>query len=379
MRRSLILMGGILVLGLCGERTAWGQAPKKLPTVTGATPEGNQLRRRWFESRVNSELGDTRRRVGVLQANDVFPQVADSAQYDSGGYMVGAAYVIDAQGRYLVNYTQAMLQMEEVRRAQLENKYREFDWWMYRRANIPSRTDEIERESREDQRYTRFAPSKTEIWSGRALNVLVESMKRTDLTKAQGGQQTIDADVLRRINLTNGKSGSIGILKNEGKISWPMGLLHPQLGAEAEELRRQIQSLITKVYNEVKDERAPDPGSIREIGDCLTRLEECLRAKVDVLGFRQYVEAKSCLRQLNEGLTALQASNVNDVINGKYSLRNLKNNTISEVVAFMRDNGLEFAPACEGDYEAYISLHRALANFHQATHALTTKPDQTVP
>jgi hypothetical protein len=292
-----------------------------------------------------------------------FPTVGDTCQYDQGGMLIGAACVIDALGRYMVNAQEANLLKERVRQAQLENRRREFYWWLERRENTPTRQDELEREAREDLRYSRFAPTKAAIWSGRALNVILEDLKRAESSKLSGAQQTIEAHVLQRINLTDGRNAAnFGILKNEAQLVWPAALRSEQLGADGTELRQRAQTLLTQLFTDARAQRSVDSGTAKEIDTCIRRLDGLLRQRVNALGFSEYVESKTYLRQLNDSLVALQKSNAADYLSGKYSLKNLKENTVAEVIKYLRDNGLEFAPACDGDFEAYIALHRMLAN-----------------
>ncbi len=290
-----------------------------------------------------------------------------------GGYLQGAAGVIDAQGRYLLNTQRAYLLREQVRQAQLDYRRRLFDEWLYERNNTPTRQDNIERTAQQELRYSRFNPDKPDIWSGRALNIILDDLKRLD-RQAPGGDRTIDENILKKINVTSGKANSnLGVLKNDGKIEWPLGLLDTSLGERGEELRRQIQTLTRKAYNEAKDARPPDPGTIKEIRASIKQLENVLRGNVGTIEFSQYVEAKNYLKQLNDAVNLLQEKNAADYINGKFSLGNLKNNAIADVVKYMTDNGLQFAPAVDGDQEAYIALHRALANYDSAANTLATQ------
>jgi hypothetical protein len=289
-----------------------------------------------------------------------------------GGYLQGAASVIGSLGHYYVQSQQANLLKEQVRAAQMENRRRLFDEWLYERANTPTRQDELERTFKEDLRYTRFNPDKNEIWSGRALNVVLDDLKRIDRSRASGGNATVEENILKKINLTSGKgNANLGVLKNEGKIDWPAALLdNQQLAQEGAELRRQIQTLATKAYNEVRDNRRSDPGTVREIKESIKRLDNMLRNNVGSIEFGQYVDAKNYLKQLNDAVTLLTSANASDYVNGKFSLANLKNNTVAEIVKYMADNGLEFAPAVDGDREAYTALHRALANYDIAANSL---------
>ena len=198
-----------------------------------------------------------------------------------------------------------------------------------------------------------------------------------DHSRVPGGDTPIDENVLKRINVTSGKGSlNLGVLKNDGKLDWALALRGPALGEEGRELRHVLQSLVSRAYRDAKDGNPPDPGTIREIRASITRLEDDLRKHINELGYSEYTEAKTYLGQLKEGVNLLQDRNAADYVNGKYSLTNLKSNTIGEVVKYMQDNGLQFAPAVDGEQAAYTALHRVLANYDMAASSLLARSPQ---
>jgi len=289
-----------------------------------------------------------------------------------GGYLKGAADVISATGKYNIDSQKAYLLKEQVRAAQMDNRRRMFDEWLYERANTPSLQDELERIQKQDLRRSRFDPPKTEIWSAKALNDVLEDLKRVDRNKVPGGNATIDEDVLKRINVTSGKGNiNLGVLKNKGELDWALALRDESLGEEGRELRQQIQSLVKTAYANAKANQPADPGTIKEIRASIAKLEGALRNHINELGYSQYTDAKTYLAQLKEGVNLLQDRNAADYINGKYSLANLKGgNTVGEVVKYMQDNGLQFAPAVDGEQASYNALQRALANYDIAASSI---------
>jgi hypothetical protein len=292
-----------------------------------------------------------------------------------GGYLKGAADVITATGKYGVYAQQAYLMKEQVRAAQVENRRRLFDEWLYERANTPSLQDELERIQKQELRRSRFDPPKTEIWSGKAMNDILEDLKRVDRNKVAGGNATVDEDVLKRINVTSGKGNiNLGVLKNGGRLDWPLGL--KSLGAEGNEQTANIQKLIDLAYGNAEKGNTQDPGTIAEIRVAINKLEGLTKSHINDLGFSQYTEAKAYLAQLRDGVNLLAQKDAVDYIKGKYSLANVKANTVAEVVKYMQDNGLQFAPAVDGEQAAYNALHRALANYDLSANTTVAQSGQ---
>jgi hypothetical protein len=90
----------------------------------------------------------------------------------------------------------------------------------------------------------------------------------------------------------------------------------------------------------------------------LEKLNEKLGDRVGDLGTSQYIESKRYLSFLSEGLRAQGNEDVANYFNQKYAA---KGKTIAELVKYMGDKGLKFAPATPGDEAAYRALHQALA------------------
>ena len=219
-----------------------------------------------------------------------------------GGYLQGAASVISAEGQYNIDSQKAYLLKEQVRSAQMENRRRMFDEWLYERANTPTLQDELERIQKQELRRSRFDPPRTEIWSAKALNDILEDLKRVDRSKVPGGNSVVDEDVLKKINVTSGKGNiNLGVLKNNGVLEWPLALRDPSLGKTAGEMRTQISSLVKAAYANAKENGQPDANAITEIRGSITRLEGEMRNHSNELGFSQYTEAKNYLRPVDRG------------------------------------------------------------------------------
>ena len=130
-----------------------------------------------------------------------------------GGYLSGAADVINAQGQFMVSTQQAYLQREQVRQARLENRRRTFDEYLYERERRPTLEDERERARLENLRRSRNDPPVTEIWSGKALNDLLLAIQQQQAQGRRGPRVPVDEDTLKNINVTTGaNSGSQRVL-----------------------------------------------------------------------------------------------------------------------------------------------------------------------
>jgi hypothetical protein len=277
-----------------------------------------------------------------------------------GGYLKGAADVINAQGRYLISTQQAYMMKEDVKRLQIANKRAAFEEWLWERANTPTLEDQRIQSAKENLRRAQNDPPLPEIWSGQALNVLLQNAQKLSSGKVQAPNIQLDEEVVNKINLNSGKAGiNFGLLKNEGKLSWPLALRDLQPAGESKELRDQLQTLAKVAFDKAKEGQV-DPGTIREMEATADKLDKMLKRNVGDMPFAQYSEGKRYLNQLNDGLKALKEPNAADFANGKFKL---KGNTLADLLDYMTKNGLQFAPAVAGEEAAYVALHRALVAY----------------
>jgi hypothetical protein len=286
------------------------------------------------------------------------------------GYLKGTADVINAQGKYLVNTQQAYLMKEQVRATQIENRRRVFDEWLYERANTPSLNDERERIIREEVRRSRNDPPLPEIWSAKALNDLLADAQKLQGRKIQGPNVPLDEEVLKKINLTKGDGSNFGLLKNDGKLNFPLALR----GLDgARELREELQVAITKAYNDAKEGKNVDVATIQKIDDNTNKLQNMLVKNVGSVPFSQYSDAKTYLKQLDDAVKVLKKGDAAEFINGNMTP---KASNVGELIEFMSRKGLQFAPATGNEQAAYMALHKALVSYDVGANTLAADKER---
>jgi len=280
-----------------------------------------------------------------------------------GGYLHGAASVIQAQSQYMVSFQQGRMIKEQVRSAKLDNRRKEIEQWLWERENIPTNQDERERFQRETLRYYRNNPSQTEIWSGTPLNELLLDLQKTMPMGELPPSPPLTEDLLAKINVTTGRRDSnIGLLKYE-KLHWPLLLRRSAFAQEREEIEGLVNLTVTSAAKGDMDAEA-----LQALLDKLTGLQKklltLLRTAGDEPNFSptMYVDARGFLNQLNDGAKVLQQPDAVNYLNGKYSAQG-KN--VAELVKHMTDKGLRFSPVTPGNETAYTTLHRHMARFDE--------------
>jgi hypothetical protein len=282
-----------------------------------------------------------------------------------GGYLRGGADVINSQGQLMVNQQQAFLMREQVHSARIDNRRKAFDEYLYERERTPTPEEERQFAMRQQLLRSRNDPPVTEIFSGQALNSLLADLKKAqdnpDAATLRTFDLPLDEDALKNINLTKSAgNGSVGILRNEGRLSWPASLS----SNEFKDAREEVNALAQEAVKQAQFNGQVDAGTITKLNQLGAQLQRQLRAAGSGYSFDQYRDAKGFLNNLEDAVKVLQQPDVGNYFTGKYTLTGVK--SVPELVKRMSASGLSFAPALPGQESAYNALHQALAGYDLA-------------
>jgi hypothetical protein len=281
-----------------------------------------------------------------------------------GGYLKGAAELTNAQGQYLKNVQEAYLLREQVRAKEIENRRRTLEQWQWERSNLPTPAEERERAQREQLRKSLNEPPATEIWSGQALNDILASLQELRSRGLEGPAVPLAAETLRRINVTPGKGPAAPSILKQARLNWPAGLRTLPPENETRAILAQVEGLLAEAKRQALARGRVEPTITRELEKNVEALLTSLRGQVTEMSFSGYTEGKRFLQALDDAVKVLQQPDAGDYLNGKYAARG---ETVKELVQYMSEAGLRFAPAGAGEEAAATALHRALVQYHQGT------------
>jgi hypothetical protein len=284
--------------------------------------------------------------------------------------LYGAASVIQAQGQIMVNQQQAFLEREKVRAARIDNRRKELEQFLWEREHMPTPEDDRQRFEEEQRRRALFGADLTEVWSARALNNLLKDASKITATSADASIPPLSDDVLAKINVTSGK-GDVGLLKG-ARLAWPLLLKRADFEKEREHLNYLAQRIVQQAgAGQIKPEdlEAMNAG----VDQLQQRLGSLAREAGDNATWTQtmYSEAKSFLGQFEQAVRALQQPDAANFLSDKYSL---KGKNIADIVKFMTEKGLQFAPATDGGQAAYNAVYQALRSYDDQAGSKTRGP-----
>lgn len=287
----------------------------------------------------------------------------------AGSFLMGQADVMRAYGTVITSQEQARIMRELAKQASLETKKRKFDLDMYIKANTPTYADEQLKAMKTTLKRIQNNSSEAEITNGKALNFLLDDLRKYPGRKIPVEQIDLSEEILRSLNVTKNSFG-IGILRDGGKLTWPIALqeLFPR------ELRKEIeQRTMTLMQN--ADNGPLDPALLRELYTEVENMRQTLAKKINDVPTTQYLEAKRFLNDLDSAREALAKGEATAQI--AFQKWAAGGKTLQELVDYMVKNGLRFAPAVSGDEAAYRAVHSGMAAFDVALNAFLTAPQSS--
>lgn len=277
----------------------------------------------------------------------------------NAGYLSGNADVINVQAPFVIGKKRDDAMAEQVNQIKSDARRKNVDEYLYERGLPRAAEDERERLRVENVRRTRNGPPAPEIWSGKALNKLLRDIQQQHALKVLGPDVPITAEVLGHVNLAGGSaSGNIAVLRDEGRLQWPAVLEADDFAAERESLER----LARQAYQQAAGGSVAED-TLQALNEAVGNLERSLKRAVNEVTPEDYMQAKRYVRELRGAVKALRNPDVASQVTRKWASRG---NNVTDLVKLMTRDGLKFAPAIQGDEEAYVTLHRALADYSDA-------------
>jgi hypothetical protein len=274
--------------------------------------------------------------------------------FGPGNVLNGQANVMNATGNLYVAQEQSKVEREAANQAKIETKRKAFDEMMYEKANTPTFTETQEKTDMMIVRRVLNHPTQAEITTGQAQNILLPYLDKLMRTGIQGPPVAIDQNSLKFLNVTVGKGGgNIGLLKNGGKLDWPIGCLGPT--------QKSLDPLFPKLVYSASTGNL-DVATYTKCSNGVQALQDEVKNKFmkDQLDGGMYLESKRYLDSLTSSLQMIRSPSANKLLNGDYAA---VGRTVPELVYNMMSKGLMFAPATPGVEAPYYALQNALTSF----------------
>jgi hypothetical protein len=276
--------------------------------------------------------------------------------FGPGNVMRGQADLLRAQGQATQDVEQARITREQANQAKLDTKRKTFDEKMYEDANRPTFTQQQAKIDNMQLQRIMTKASDTEITSGKAQNTIMPFIRNMSSQGVQGPPVKLDPVLMKEINVTGGKSESIGPLRNGGHLEWPFVLS----SKEQEKLANEIPTLVSQASS-----GRIDPKLFKQVQNGLATVKNNARDQWNKgeMDSVSYMQAKRFLEPLESAIQGLTSPGAAKYLDGTFSA---KGDTVPELVNHMTSQGLRFAPSIAGDENAYYALYNSMVMYANA-------------
>jgi len=285
---------------------------------------------------------------------------AQSPLYAGAEAVRAGAEYLRAEGDFLVKKQEVASLREDVRQKKLVTRRQELEHWKWEREFRKNELNEqLERERERQVDYNRNFPSQTEIAGAGPLNSLCDELKKRPELPAAGSTK-VEAEWLQHVHINSGGRGNVGMLKGD-KVIWPRLLFRPSFADDRDKIEQLLDRAkrLALAKDRSQEEMAATLGDLESaVRACEARLDREIREGVGDpdCNPRHQIEGMKFLRKVTDATFILEKPDA------AYYLTPLEGNTVAELVAYMKKNGLQFAPATLGCERYYYALHRALAD-----------------
>jgi hypothetical protein len=281
--------------------------------------------------------------------------------YRGGNALQGAAAVTNAQGDYAVQVEQARILREQALQAKLDTKKKAFDQMLYEKANTPTYTEELAKDKQQLLKRLMTYPVRSEITDGITLNAMLPLVEYLSSQGAPGPPIPVPQSMVNLLNIagSNSSSSSVGMLRGGGQVEWPIALQGPQ------------QQKLDKLLPAACDAAAAGKLTAKMLKDVRTQMDimrETLRQQLqkEEIDGSSYMRALEFYNSLRDSVSALERPDARKQLAGAYAPRA---RNVQELIDFMSDNGLRFAPASPGNENAYQVVHDAFVRYARVAQA----------
>jgi hypothetical protein len=200
-------------------------------------------------------------------------------------------------------------------------------------------------------------PPLSRVYSGEALNTRLAEAQALQALRVFPPDVTLEAKVVQGLNVTRGRPwGHLGLLLAGKGLRWPEALRASAFDVE----RKRLDAVLSQATRQAEEGKVRS-ATVEDLGKGTAGLKRLLDEQVNEVTPSQYIEARRFLLGLDETVRALQGPDVRDYLVATRELAAAK--TAAELVKYLADHRLQFAPAPPGREEAYPILYRALADY----------------
>jgi hypothetical protein len=271
----------------------------------------------------------------------------------TGAALSGAADVNRSYGDVINAQEQARVTREKANQAKLDTKKQAFDLMMYEKANTPTYTETLTKDNQQILARMMNFPLKSEVTDGKSLNTMLPFLQSLSAGGVQGPPVPIPQSIVNQLNISGSATGSVGMLRDGGHVDWPIALQGKNQMA--------LDKLLPQAYSAAATGKLTSK-LMKDVRTEMKSMRETMRTQLqkDEIETSSYLQCIEFYNALDSSVNALERPDARKQLAGAYSPRA---RNVQELVDFMTDNGLKFAPATPGNENAYQAVQDAFVRY----------------
>jgi hypothetical protein len=276
----------------------------------------------------------------------------------TGDMLRGAASAMDAYSNNLTATQDARIRREQWQQTKVDTRRKMLDEYNYEQSLIPPMSQKLEDERRERVLQARGTAPLTEIISGSALNELLLDIQKTQSQRGLTGTYVpLDPQVMQHIGLTGVTSGggNSNFFPPDGTLQWPVVLQDDRFNAR----RKQVSDLVAQLVKQAEKGQIQGK-TYKQLKAELDGFRADIKAAIDDMTPTENVQARRYVDQVTQAARMFEDPNVASFFNGQYKPQG---QTVGELVAYMTQKGLRFAPASPGNEQYYNALYQGIVQY----------------
>lgn len=279
----------------------------------------------------------------------------------TGAALSGAADVARSYGDVINAQEKARIEREKANQAKLDTKKQAFDLMLYEKANTPTYTETLTKEKQQILNRLMNFPTKSEVADGATLNTMLPLLQSLSSSGAPGPPVPIPQSMVNELNISNSGTASIGMLRDGGRVDWPVAIKG--------KYQQSLDKLLPEAYA-AAGKGTLTPKLMKSVRTEMDALRQDMRDQLqkDEIDSSSYIQCIEFYNALQSSINALERPDARKQIAGSYSPRA---RNVQELVDFMTDNGVKFAPATPGNENAYQVVHDAFVRYARAAQSST--------
>jgi len=287
------------------------------------------------------------------QYNPYYNPYATPYSGGAGGALSGSAQVMQSYGQVINDQEQARVTREKANQAKLDTKKQAFDLMMYEKANTPTYTETLTKDNAQILNRMMNFPLRAEVTEGKSLNIMLPFLQSLSSGGTQGPPVPIAQSIVNQLNLSGSGQSSVGMLRDGGQVDWPVPLMGKNQMA--------LDKLLPQAYSAAAAGKLT-PKLMKDVRTEMKTMRETMRTQLqkDEIETASYMQCIEFYNSLESSVNALEKPDARKQLAGAYSPRA---RNVQELVDFMTDNGLKFAPATSGNENAYQVAQDAFVRY----------------